>query len=130
MFINDFQNNHLTHFSIQQLEQARNNQTEETKELSMNKDKFNQLSGVQQNADFKRQLTKFRIEDAALYLKENNMPVTAMAIVNATGLSKATVYRYRELIGNENLRNYTKFQNTFAPQIKPLDTTSTTQISS
>jgi len=96
----------------------------------MNKDKFNQLSGVQQNANFKRQWTKFRIEDAVLYLKENNMPVTAMAIVNATGLSKATVYRYRELIGNENLRSYTKFQNHSGLQIKPLDTTSTAVISS
>ena len=96
----------------------------------MDKDKFDQLSGVQQNAYRKRQWTKSRIEEAISYLKENNLPVTAMAIVNATGLSKATVYRYRELIGNENLRNYTKFQNYLGLQIKPLDTTSTAQISS
>ncbi|MFU2207772.1 hypothetical protein [Solidesulfovibrio sp. C21] len=96
----------------------------------MDKDKFGQLSGVQQNAYLKRQWTKSRIEEAISYLKENNLPVTAMAIVNATGLSKATVYRYRELIGNENIRNYTKFQNNFAPQSELLDTTSTIQISS
>ena len=96
----------------------------------MNKDKFNQLSGVQQNAYLKRQWTKSRIEEAISYLKENNLPVTAMAIVNATGLSKATVYRYRELIGNENLRSYTKFQNYLGLQSESLDTTSMTQISS
>jgi len=96
----------------------------------MNKDKFDQLSGVQQNAYLKRQWTKSRIEEAISYLKENNLPVTAMAIVNATGLSKATVYRYRELIGNENLRSYTKFQNYLGLQSESLDTTSMTQISS
>ena len=96
----------------------------------MNKDKFDQLSGVQQNAYRKRQWTKSRIEEAVSHLKENNMPVTAMAIVNATGLSKATVYRYRELIGNENLRSYTKFQNYLGLQSESLDTTSMTQISS
>ena len=96
----------------------------------MNKDKFDQLSGVQQNAYLKRQWTKSRIEEAISYLKENNMPVTAMAIVNATGLSKATVYRYRELIGNENLRSYTKFQSHLSLQNESLDTTSTAVISS
>jgi hypothetical protein len=96
----------------------------------MDKDKFDQLSGVQQNAYRKRQWTKSRIEEAISYLKENNRPVNAMAIVHETGLSKATVYRYREVIGNENLRNYTKFQNYLGLQIKPLDTTSTAQISS
>ena len=96
----------------------------------MNKDKFDQLSGVQQNAYLKRQWTKSRIEEAISYLKENNLPVTAMAIVNATGLSKATVYRYRELIGNENLRSYTKFQNYLGLQSESLDTTSTAVISS
>ena len=96
----------------------------------MDKDKFDQLSGVQQNAYLKRQWTKSRIEEAISYLKENNLPVTAMAIVNATGLSKATVYRYRELIGNENLRSYTKFQNYLGLQSESLDTTSMTQISS
>ena len=96
----------------------------------MNKDKFDQLSGVQQNAYLKRQWTKSRIEEAVSYLNENNLSVTAMAIVNVTGLSKATVYRYRELIGNDNLRSYTKFQNYLGLQIKPLDTTSTAVISS
>lgn len=96
----------------------------------MDKDKFDQLSGVQQNAHLKRQWTKSRIAEAVSYLKENNLPVTAMAIVNATGLSKATVYRYRELIGNENLRNYTKFQTYPGLQSESLNTTSTTRINS
>jgi response regulator of citrate/malate metabolism len=96
----------------------------------MDKDKFDQLSGVQQNANFKRQWTKSRIEEAISHLKENNLPVTAIAIVNATGLSKATVYRYRELIGNVHFRNYTKFQDCLELRDEAPNTTSMTRINS
>lgn len=73
--------------------------------------KSNQSEGAKYAANMKRQGTKKLIDEAIAYLVENKIPVSAIEIVNVTGLSRATVYRYKDLIGKENIRAYTKFNN-------------------
>jgi len=77
----------------------------------MDQSKLRQLTGVQRNATLRKQFTKNQIEYAITYLQKHNIPVTVFEIVKLTGYSKATVYRYREFIGKENIRSYTKFSS-------------------
>lgn len=81
------------------------------KESTMTQDKQTSITGVQQLANLRRQTTKQLIQNAIAHLKQNNRPITANEIVSITGLSKATVYRYRDIIGEENLRAYTRFSD-------------------
>ncbi len=77
----------------------------------MTQNESTKVTHVQQLATLHRRTTKQLIQNAITYLKQSNRPITVGEIVSITGLSKATVYRYREIIGNDNLRSYTKFSD-------------------
>jgi len=77
----------------------------------MTQNESTKVTHVQQLATLRRRTTKQLIQNAITYLKQSNRPITVSEIVSVTGLSKATVYRYREIIGEDNLRNYTKFSD-------------------
>lgn len=77
----------------------------------MTENESTKATHVQQLATLRRQTTKQLIQNAITYLKQSNRPITVSEIVSITGLSKATVYRYREIIGEDNLRSYTKFSD-------------------
>jgi DNA invertase Pin-like site-specific DNA recombinase len=77
----------------------------------MTQNESTKVTHVQQLATLRRRTTKQLIQNAITYLKQSNRPITVSEIVSVTGLSKATVYRYREIIGKDNLRNYTKFSD-------------------
>lgn len=83
----------------------------DNKEEYMEQVKVNQSAGAKYVAEMRRKGTKTVIEEAISYLNAENIPVTVIAIVNITGLSKATVYRYKDIIGEENIRSYTKFND-------------------
>lgn len=77
----------------------------------MTQNESTKVTHVQQLATLRRRTTKQLIQNAITYLKQSNRPITVSEIVSVTGLSKATVYRYREIIGEDNLRSYTKFSD-------------------
>jgi DNA invertase Pin-like site-specific DNA recombinase len=85
--------------------------TSTNSEDHMEQVKSNQSEGAKYVANMKRQGTKILIDEAISYLNKNKIPVSAIEIVNITGLSRATVYRYKDLIGKENVRAYTKFND-------------------
>ena len=83
----------------------------ENKEEYMEQVKVNQSAGAKYVAEMRRKGTSKVIEEAILYLRNENLPVSVTAIVNLTGLSKATVYRYKDIIGKDNIRSYTRFDD-------------------
>ena len=72
-----------------------------------------QLGGFEDFESPRRKATISRIRWAINNLQKKNTPVSVTEIVRLTGLSKATVYRYRDLVGDENIRGYTKFDEFF-----------------
>ena len=72
-----------------------------------------QIGGIENFESPRRKATISRIRWAINNLHKKNIPVSVTEIVRLTGLSKATVYRYRDLVGDENIRGYTKFDEFF-----------------
>lgn len=72
-----------------------------------------QIGGIENFESPRRKVTISRIRWAINNLHRKNTPVSVTEIVRLTGLSKATVYRYRDLVGDENIRGYTKFDEFF-----------------
>lgn len=79
----------------------------------MDKNESNQLSGIEDFMSRKQRATIARIREAVKHLKQENLPVTVIGVVRLTGMSKATIYRYRDFVGKENIRSYDKFEEFF-----------------
>lgn len=69
-----------------------------------------ELSGhAETYPDLIRQHTSNIIQKAIKHLASNNEPISVINIKKLTNLSKATIYRYKDIIGKENIRSYSKF---------------------
>jgi len=56
----------------------------------------------------KRQKTTKKIQQAIAQLTMDDVPLTVSKIAKMTGMSQATVYRYRHLLGPDCIRGYEK----------------------
>jgi hypothetical protein len=79
----------------------------------MNKNESSQLSQIEDFKSRKQRATIARIREAVKHLKRENLPITVIGVVRLTGMSKATIYRYRDFVGKENIRSYDKFEEFF-----------------
>ena len=79
----------------------------------MDKNESKNLIGIEEFMSRPQRSTKARIREAVKYLKRENLPVTVIGVVRLTGMSKATIYRYRDFVGKENIRSYDKFEEFF-----------------